>query len=337
MAAGIVAAARADAERTLAAARETVARRERELVSRIESICSAPATADGAELLAAARVEAEACRATAARKARQVEAHAEREAQRIRVEADRAASELQRRADRRRARLDAEIRALVRRRDDAAREFADAISSLAAAAELIAVVQEEGGGKRFARRVRAPRRQRVVRRTALVLAPVVLLAAIGYVLVRSTPASALLHDDVRPTAVVTPRRAPLCPIPTAYREAFVSAARSQDVPLSLLVSVATVESRFDAKATSSAGAVGLLQLLPSTAGELQVDPTSPAANVLGGATYLRQLLDRFGDTTLALAAYNAGPTAVANGAIPTTTLTYVNRVLQTWSTIRGCR
>ena len=81
-------------------------------------------------------------------------------------------------------------------------------------------------------------------------------------------------------------------------------------------------------AQSGAGARGLLQLMPGTARELRVDGDDPAQNVLAGARYLRQLLDRFGSVDLALAAYNAGPTAVERaGRVPSlATLRYVKNV-----------
>src|SRR6266542_1401052 len=88
------------------------------------------------------------------------------------------------------------------------------------------------------------------------------------------------------------------------------------------------ESHMNPSAQSHAGARGLLQLMPATARELRLDGDDPATNVLAGARYLRQLLARFGSVELALAAYNAGPTAVARaGAAPTVgTLRYVKNV-----------
>ncbi|HEY5295277.1 MAG TPA: lytic transglycosylase domain-containing protein, partial [Gaiellaceae bacterium] len=333
LAAEIVATAQAGARRTLETARTAGASREQDLVGRIETICGAAHDACS-QTLAVARSEAAARTASADAKTRQIRAHAQREAARVRADARQTVHELQQRAERRRARLETEFRALVKQRDAAAREFAGAVSSLQVAAGLVTVLREEGGAGVFARRVRPPFRRRFARRAAFVLAPAALVASLGYVLVQSTPAAALFHDDVVATPVAATVRAPLCPVPAAYRTAFVSAATAQHVPLALLVSVATVESRFDANARSTAGAVGLLQLLPSTAGDLQVDPDQPESNILGGATYLHQMLDRFGSTELALAAYNAGPSAVAQGAIPASTLQYVGEVMQNWATIK---
>jgi soluble lytic murein transglycosylase-like protein len=79
----------------------------------------------------------------------------------------------------------------------------------------------------------------------------------------------------------------------------------------LVASVVEVESDFKRWARSSAGAQGLMQLMPQTAAYLGVkNPFDPAENIRGGSKYLRKLLDRFRHLDLALAAYNAGPTAV---------------------------
>jgi peptidoglycan DL-endopeptidase CwlO len=130
-----------------------------------------------------------------------------------------------------------------------------------------------------------------------------------------------------------------CPLPAAYRPAFEAAARRTNLPLALLVAVGRVESNLRADARSYADARGLMQVLPSTAQELGLDADEPAANVLAGARYLKLLFDRLGSSDLALAAYNAGPTAVerARGAPSTETLTYVANVTTTWRELRGCR
>lgn len=75
----------------------------------------------------------------------------------------------------------------------------------------------------------------------------------------------------------------------------------------MLAAIAQAESSFNPNAGSGSGAIGFMQLMPATAKGLGVDPYNPAQNVLGGAKYIRQMLNQFGDTRLALAAYNAGP------------------------------
>ena len=83
------------------------------------------------------------------------------------------------------------------------------------------------------------------------------------------------------------------------------------VPANILAAVAKQESGFNPKAKSPAGALGLMQLMPSTARELGVtDPSNLMQNLLGGALYLRRMYEKFHSWPLALAAYNAGPGAV---------------------------
>ena len=92
-------------------------------------------------------------------------------------------------------------------------------------------------------------------------------------------------------------------------------------------------------ALSHAGAAGLTQLMPGTASDLGVSNRyDPAANIDGGARYLRQMLDKFGLVHLALAAYNAGPNAVKRAkGIPKNTETpgYVRSVLRRWQSSRS--
>jgi soluble lytic murein transglycosylase-like protein len=89
------------------------------------------------------------------------------------------------------------------------------------------------------------------------------------------------------------------------------AAQRYGLDENLLKAVAWQESHFNRDAVSSKGAVGVMQLMEDTARTLHVDRRDTAQNILGGAAYLRALLDRYGgDRSLALAAYNAGPEAV---------------------------
>jgi cell wall-associated NlpC family hydrolase len=96
-----------------------------------------------------------------------------------------------------------------------------------------------------------------------------------------------------------------------FSDLFNTAGQAYGVDPRLLAAVAKQESGFRPDAVSPAGAKGLMQLMPATAQGLGVtDPFNPAQSVDGAARLLRTLLDRFGRTDLALAAYNAGPGAV---------------------------
>jgi|SRR5579872_952580 soluble lytic murein transglycosylase-like protein len=111
---------------------------------------------------------------------------------------------------------------------------------------------------------------------------------------------------------------------------------SQGVDPDLIRAVMANESAFDPHATSSAGAQGLMQLMPQTASEVGVTNSyDPSQNVAGGTRYLRTLLDRFGgNLTNTVAAYNAGPEAVEkyNGIPPyPETQSYVKNVLDTYN------
>ena len=116
-------------------------------------------------------------------------------------------------------------------------------------------------------------------------------------------------------------------------------ARRYRVDPLLVRAVVKAESNFDAKSVSEAGALGLMQLMPETAREMGVQqPFKPSDNLKGGVRYLRKMLDRYGEVSRALAAYNAGPSAVDQyGGIPPypETEAYVERVLSLYRDYGG--
>jgi hypothetical protein len=126
---------------------------------------------------------------------------------------------------------------------------------------------------------------------------------------------------------------------TKFDELFNEIARTYNLDPKLLQAIAKVESNYNPRAVSPKGALGVMQLIPSTARLVGVsDPFDPRENIQGGARYLRYLLDKFGDLTLALAAYNAGPKAVeAYGGIPPyeETQRYVHSVLSLYQRLKG--
>ena len=118
----------------------------------------------------------------------------------------------------------------------------------------------------------------------------------------------------------------------------ISEANRQGVDPGIALAVARTESgvcQWDASGgviTSSAGAIGVMQLEPATAAQLGVDPNDVNQNIQGGVTYLKQLYQQYGSWDLALAAYNWGPGrltgALANAtAIPGQVLNYVKGIL----------
>jgi len=121
-------------------------------------------------------------------------------------------------------------------------------------------------------------------------------------------------DDGTPTEKVKKYRG-------RYKGPFLAMARAaadkHGIPQDLFLRLVHQESRWNHKAVSHAGAIGLAQLMPGTAAQLRVDPRNPQQNLEGGARYLKQQYKTFGSWRLALAAYNAGPGAVKKyGGIP---------------------
>lgn len=152
------------------------------------------------------------------------------------------------------------------------------------------------------------------------------------------PGTSAVHDGARPNLqkrkltrlnqMASSRR-------TIYLSSIRAAERKHALPFGLLDALIWQESRYNPMAISPAGAVGLAQLMPGTASDLGVrNRYDPVANINGGARYLRQMLDKFGEIQLALAAYNAGPNAVQRAkGIPRyrETRNYVKKVLARWT------
>jgi soluble lytic murein transglycosylase-like protein len=134
-----------------------------------------------------------------------------------------------------------------------------------------------------------------------------------------------------------PVRAPIAPTPVdrvsierteRYGDLVDRHAHQLGLDGDLVRAMIYAESGGDRKAISQSGAIGLMQLMPETAGELGIaDPFDADASIGGGTRYLRGLMDRYGSTEVALWAYNAGPGAVARGHLPEETVKYVPRVL----------
>jgi soluble lytic murein transglycosylase-like protein len=163
----------------------------------------------------------------------------------------------------------------------------------------------------------------------------------GLLLVGGPDEREVVAREIQPSEPAPPQRETASQRQARLQPLIAAAAARYKVPEALLVAVIRVESNFDHNAVSPKGAVGPMQLMPGTARYLGVeDIRDPAANIDAGARYLKKLLKRFGnDLTVALAAYNAGPTVVARngGAIPdyAETRQYVAKVIDHYEGLQG--
>lgn len=144
---------------------------------------------------------------------------------------------------------------------------------------------------------------------------------------------------VKDGIAISPRTRKRGPMKRDYDRLIVQIATRHRVQPALVKAVIAAESNFQPNAVSRVGAQGLMQLMPATAAELGVDrPFGVLENIDGGVRYLRTLLDRYGELSHSLAAYNAGPAAVDRyrGVPPyRETQAYVKRVLEYYGGYRG--
>jgi soluble lytic murein transglycosylase-like protein len=162
------------------------------------------------------------------------------------------------------------------------------------------------------------------------------VAAVGRLHGSPTPVAFLADPANAAIAVLDPPRAPAI---ADDPELLAIAAESGLDPM-LVMAVILAESGQDPAALSSRGAVGLMQVMPETAAWLGFPEfADPATNLRAGCTYLRQLLDMFGnDVELALAAYNAGPGAVRRwGTVPRyrETQAFIKKVSEEYTRLTG--
>jgi len=143
------------------------------------------------------------------------------------------------------------------------------------------------------------------------------------------------EDYTPPAAAASPAAAPIAPKALTPKELITQAALHAGLPPAIVQSIARAESGYRQDVVSPKGAIGLMQLMPKTAAQLDADPHDAAQNAEAGAKYLRDLLQRYAtdphQVSKAVAAYNAGPAAVDkyDGIPPyAETIQYVNRVLK---------
>ncbi|MHB8189185.1 MAG: NlpC/P60 family protein [Ferrimicrobium sp.] len=136
--------------------------------------------------------------------------------------------------------------------------------------------------------------------------------------------------EIRNVLGISVQSASSTSIPANLSSTFAAAAASYNLPANLLPAVAQTESSMNPTAISSAGAEGIMQLMPTTAASLGVNPMDPTQAIWGAAQLLAGKIQAFGSVPLALAAYNAGDQAVKNyGGIPpySQTQNYVAKVM----------
>ena len=159
----------------------------------------------------------------------------------------------------------------------------------------------------------------------------------GVIEIQASTVAAFEQEDyvAPPPPPSTPSPAPAPVSSDVHKQLVTRAAIHAGLPPAIVHSIARAESGYREDAVSPKGAIGLMQLMPKTAAELNADPHDPAQNADAGARYLRDLLQKYENdphqVSKAVAAYNAGPAAVDkyHGIPPyPETIQYVNRVLK---------
>ena len=166
----------------------------------------------------------------------------------------------------------------------------------------------------------------------------------GVIEIQASTVAAFEQEEYAPAPAPPAAPAPVAAphIDLTPQELVTQAALHAGLPPAIVHSIARAESGYREDAVSPKGAIGLMQLMPKTAAELDADPRDPAQNAEAGARYLRDLLAKYENdphqVSKAVAAYNAGPAAVDkyHGIPPyPETIQYVNRVLKEYEKERA--
>lgn len=169
----------------------------------------------------------------------------------------------------------------------------------------------------------------------------------GVIEIPASNVASFEEEEYTPSAapsVAVPAPAPETHPEATPQELVTRAALHVGLPPAIVHSIARAESGYREGAVSPKGAIGLMQLMPKTAADLNADPNDPEQNAEAGAKYLRDLLVKYENdphqVSKAVAAYNAGPAAVDkyHGIPPyPETIQYVNRVLKEYEKEQGSK